>query len=208
MEKKLIIGIVENDSHYRDFLKEKFSDFYEFILWSSGEECYHDDRVKDLDLLLLDIGLPHMSGIELLRILIPKYPQLKILVLSGINSDEIIFDALKFGACGYIWKNELNNLPESIQIIMDGGSFMSPAISVRVLRYFRAKVEPENQVILTNRERQVLELISSGIKISKLSEQLDISLGTARKHIHNIYNKLQVSDRVSLMIKANEMGFL
>lgn len=208
MANKYKIGIVENEDEFRKYIEEILKPFAEIVMWISGEECFHDKRVGELDLLLLDIALPHMNGIDLLKKLKPKYPHVKFLMLSGINSDEMIFNALKFGASGYIWKSEIKHLKDSIQIVIEGGSFMSPAIGVRVLHYFRSKVEPNIENTLSTRERQILELIISGIKVQSISDQLAISISTTRKHIENIYTKLQVSNRVELMKKANEMGYL
>ncbi|MBP9889367.1 MAG: response regulator transcription factor [Leptospiraceae bacterium] len=208
MVNKYKIGIVEDESEFRKYIEEILESFSDMIMWGSGEDCFHDKRVGELDILLLDIGLPHMNGIDLLKKLKPKYPHLKILMLSGINSDEMIFNALKFGASGYIWKSEIKHLKDSIQIIIEDGSFMSPTIGVRVLHYFRSKVETNIETALTTRERQILELIISGLKVQNISDQLAISISTTRKHIENIYTKLQVSNRVELMKKANEMGYL
>ncbi len=201
------IGIVENEGNFRTFLVENLSDFAEIAVWKSAEECYNDEQVASLQLILLDIGLPHMNGIELLKLLKVQYPDLKILIISGLNSDNTVFDALKFGANGYIWKNETKNLRECVEIILAGGSFMSPSIGVRVMHYFRSKVPINSDEVLSAREKQVLELVITGFKVNTISDQLGITVGTTRKHINNIYAKLQVSNRIQLLKKANEMGY-
>lgn len=201
------IGIVENEGNFRTFLVDNLVDFGDIVVWKSAEECYSDDSVSELKLVLLDIGLPHMNGIELLKLLKSKYPELKILIISGLNSDDTVFDALKFGANGYIWKSETKNLKECVEIILADGSFMSPSIGVRVMHYFRSKVPPNSDQVLSAREKQVLELVITGFKVNTISDQLGITIGTTRKHINNIYAKLQVSNRIQLLKKANEMGY-
>ena len=84
---------------------------------------------------------------------------------------------------------------------------MSPSIGVRVMHYFRSKVPPNSDQVLSAREKQVLELVITGFKVNTISDQLGITIGITRKHINNIYAKLQVSNRIQLLKKANEMGY-
>jgi DNA-binding NarL/FixJ family response regulator len=207
MDKKMNIGIVENEASFRDSITSILKDFADLIVWKSAEECYRDERLQEINFLVLDIGLPHMNGIDFLKLIRPKFPNIKILILSGINSDEMIFDALKFGANGYIWKKEIKNLKESIEVLQQDGSFMSSSIGVRVLHYFRSKVKTDSSEDLSSREKQVLELVINGLKIIEISDQLGIAVSTTKKHISNIYEKLQVTNRVGLVKKANELGY-
>lgn len=201
------IGIVENEEGFRTRLREELSEFETVYVWKSAEESSRDDMLPSLDILLVDIGLPDMNGIDLIRLVKDRFPELKILVISGISSDEMIFQALLCGADGYVWKNELKDLKNSIDDIMNGGSVMSPSIGMRILHFFRSRLIPEEES-MSLREKQVLELIISGMKNSKIADHLDISEGTVRKHINNIYRKLQVNNRVELMRKASRMGYL
>lgn len=200
------IGIVENEEAFRNRLKDELNCFEKITLWKNAEDCYRDEILSNLDILLVDIGLTDMSGIDLIRLIKDKFPDLKILVISGISSDETIFQALQFGANGYILKSELKELKTSIDDILNNGSVMSPSIGIRVLHFFRSRLNSKEE-ILSLREKQVLELIIAGMKNSKIAIQLGISEGTIRKHINNIYEKLHVTNRVELMKKAAEMGY-
>jgi DNA-binding NarL/FixJ family response regulator len=200
------IGIVENEEVFRNRLKEELLEYENISIWKNAEDCYRDNNLQNLDILLVDIGLPDMSGIDLIKLVKEKFSALKILVISGISSDDTIFQALQFGANGYIWKNELKELKSSIEDILNDGSVMSPSIGIRVLHFFRSRLCPSEE-ILSLREKQVLELIISGMKNNKIAFQLGISEGTIRKHINNIYKKLHVTNRVELMKKASEMGY-
>lgn len=207
MEPNYKIGIVENEETFRSLLKEELSEFESLYIWKSAEECSRGDMLESLDILLVDIGLPDMNGIDLIRLVKDRFPEKKILVISGFFSDDMIFQALLAGANGYVWKNELKGLKNIVVDILNGGSFMSPSIGMRILHFFRSRLNPEEES-LSFREKQVLELIIAGMKNSKIANHLDISEGTVRKHINNIYKKLQVSNRVELMKRASRMGYL
>lgn len=207
MNSQYKIGMVENEETFRNLLKEELSECETVYIWKSAEECAKDLILQNLDILLVDIGLPDMNGIDLIKFVKEKFPFLKILVISGISSDDTIFQALLSGANGYVWKNELKDLKQSIEVIMNDGSVMSPSIGMRILHFFRSRLIP-TETLLSHREKQVLELIIAGMKIQKIADQLNISEGTVRKHINNIYKKLHVSNRVELMIKASKLGYL
>lgn len=98
------IGIVENEEVFRNRLKEELLEYENISIWKNAEDCYRDNNLQNLDILLVDIGLPDMSGIDLIKLVKEKFSALKILVISGISSDDTIFQALQFGANGYIWK--------------------------------------------------------------------------------------------------------
>ena len=157
------IGIVENEEFFRMCLKEELLEYENTFIWKNAEDCYRDDILQNLDILLVDIGLPDMNGIDLIKLIKEKFPLLKILVISGISSDDTIFQALQSGANGYIWKNELKELKSCVEDILNDGSVMSPSIGIRVLHFFRSRLNPTEQ-ILSLREKQVLELIIAGMK--------------------------------------------
>jgi len=168
----------------------------------------NDHRVESLDALLIDIGLPHMNGIDLLKLIHSRYPKLKIIIITAFNADDMIFNALKFGASGYIWKNEIKNIKDSVLAILEGGSYMSPSIGIHISQYFRSQVKENSDSSLSTREKQILELIITGRSVTQISKLLSVSEGTIRKHINNIYSKLEVSNRVQLMQKARGMGYV
>ena len=133
------IALVENEEKYRNILREELSSQKEWELsfYNSAEEFWREKQMDKFDLVYVDINLVHMDGIELVSKVYDKLPQLKMVMLTGLGSDEDIFSALQAGALGYIWKSELGNLIQSTKTFLEGGSFMSPTIAFRIQMYFK-----------------------------------------------------------------------
>ncbi len=174
--------------------------------WQTAEAAYHDLPDRPLDLIFIDIGLPGMSGSDLVSVLADEYKGMRILVLTSIRTDDEIMRCLKRGAIGYILKGEPIDLAEAVRSVMEGGAIMTPSIAARVLHLFRG---PERATVsLTPRETQVLEEIISGYSAAEIARTLGTAEGTVRQQIKSIYSKLQVRSRVQLMRKARDLGFL
>jgi len=156
-------------------------------------------RVKyDLpDVVLSDIGLPGMSGIEGIRILKEQYPDLIVLVLTVYDDNEKIFDALCAGASGYLLKQtEPAELLKSVKEAVAGGAPMSPGVAARVIKLFREVRPPERvDYDLTPHETRLLKLLVEGHNYVTASEELKISYNTIKFHVRNIYDKLQVHSK-------------
>ncbi|TGL48469.1 DNA-binding response regulator [Leptospira meyeri] len=210
--KSISIGIIEDNL---DFLQSlcavlKQNSHLNLVTWNSAEDFWANGQSKEWDLLILDIGLPGMSGIDVLK----TYHTLesrKSLVISSLQTDDAIFSALRNGASGYIWKSELDSLPETIQTILDGGSVISPSIAAKVLLSFRKPQTHTDSFIvgvevLTPRERQILELIVEGDNPSQIASLFGTTVGTVRQQIKAIYKKLQVNTRVQMLKKARQFG--
>jgi DNA-binding NarL/FixJ family response regulator len=163
----------------------------------SMEECLA--RVKnDLpDVILSDIGLPGMSGIEGIRILKERFPDLIVLVLTVYDDNEKIFDALCAGASGYLLKQtEPAELLKSVKEAVAGGAPMSPEVAARVIKLFREVRPPERvDYDLTPHELRLLKLLVDGYNYVTASEELKISYNTIKFHVRNIYDKLQVHSK-------------
>lgn len=204
------LGVVEDDGQFRssvvEILKTDSPD-HQIRTWRSAEEFWNDEGQEDLDLVFLDIQLPHMSGVELARMVRVKFPELRMIMLTHVTSDETIFRALKAGALGYVLKSELHDLPALTRVVMEGGSVITPTIAFRVLRSFR-DTAPEEDYNLTKRERQILETLSRGTSTKKTAEILGIAENTLRNHVKNIYRKLNVRNQLEMMRKASEMGLI
>ena len=156
-------------------------------------------RIKyDLpDVVLSDIGLPGMSGIEGIRILKERYPDLVILVLTVYDDNEKIFDALCAGASGYLLKHtEPSQLINSVKEAVSGGAPMSPEVAAKVIKLFREVRPPEKvEYDLTPHELRLLKLLVEGYNYVTAAEQLKISYNTIKFHVRNIYDKLQVHSK-------------
>ena len=156
------------------------------------------------DVVLTDIGLPGMSGIEGIRILKERHPDLSIIALTVYDDDERIFDALCAGASGYLLKNTPPaRLLESLKEVASGGAPMSPEVARRVITLFREFRPPDrSQSTLTQQENELLKLIVDGHSYKTAASKLDISVSTVSFHLQNIYNKLQVHSKTEAVAKA------
>jgi DNA-binding NarL/FixJ family response regulator len=156
------------------------------------------------DVVLTDVGLPGMSGIEGARILKQTHPELPVVALTVYDDDEDVFSALCAGATGYLLKNTPPaKLLESLKEVVSGGAPMSPEIALRVIRLFREfSPPPRASYRLTQQEVQLLKLIVNGHTYKTAARELDISISTVSFHLQNIYNKLQVHSKTEAVAKA------
>jgi DNA-binding NarL/FixJ family response regulator len=167
------------------------------------EALSHLETTKP-DVLLTDIGLPGMSGIEGIRIFHGRFPELPIIALSVYDTDDNIFSALCAGASGYLLKNTPPaRLLESLSEVLAGGSPMSPEIARRVVHLFREFRPPERASYdLTRQESELLKLLVDGHHYKTAAQQMGISTNTVAFHLKNIYSKLQVHSKSEAVAKA------
>ena len=212
------IAIVDDNSFLIHATKEKLALFDEFTIKFSA--CDGTDLIEkmqanhNIDLILMDIEMPKMNGIEATEIIKQKYPQIKIIMLTVFDNDENIFNAIKAGADGYLLK-EVNprDLQQGIIETINGGATMTPSIAMKTLKLFRNPVTfdpsvPKEDINLTTREIEVLDQLSKGLKYKNIAENLFLSEGTIRKHVENIYNKLKVHNRLEAIQKAKNNNFI
>lgn len=166
------------------------------------------------DIILMDIEMPEMNGIDATEIIKNKYPQIKILVLTVFDNDENIFNAIKAGADGYLLKDaKQQKIYESIIEIMEGGAAMSPSIALKTMKLLHNPISIENfteneLISLTPREIEILEQLSKGLKNQAIADNLFLSYSTVKKHIENIYTKLQAHNRIEVIQKAKKNNIL
>jgi len=154
-----------------------------------------------VDLVLMDIQMPIMDGIEATRELKQKYPHIKVIVSTVFDEENYIMEAIMAGANGYLLKDERpEKLIEAIREGMDGGAPMSSSVARKALNLIRYGVKDEEasevNFNLTKRETEILEQLATGLNYNQIAENLFISPGTVRKHIENIYQKLHVHNKV------------
>ena len=158
--------------------------------------------------------MPVLNGIETTVIVKNKFPHIKIIMLTVFDNDENIFNAIKAGADGYLLK-EINakDLHDGIVETLNGGAAMNPSIALKTLKLLRNPISIDNlqdkeDIQLTPRETEVLEQLSKGLNYIKIAENLILSTGTVRKHIENIYKKLQVHNKLEAVQKAKKNNLI
>jgi DNA-binding NarL/FixJ family response regulator len=170
----------------------------------SMEEALARLKYEQPDVVLSDIGLPGMNGIEGIGIIKEKYPQVVVLMLSVYDDDERIFDALCAGASGYLLKRTPPaKLLESLREAVTGGAPMSPEVALKVIRLFR-DVRPAEKVEydLTPHETRLLKLLVEGHNYTTAADELNVSYNTIKFHMRNVYSKLQVHSKSEAVAKA------
>lgn len=204
----ILVAIVEDNDTIREGLKQ-------LIGSSAGFECVGafvsaEDALARLpeasaDVVLMDINLPGMSGIECSHHLKGILPKLQIMMLTVYENDEYIFPALKAGASGYMVKRTRpEKLLEAIGELRGGGSPMSAEIARRVVQTFHEQrmLDQQHTDELTNREREILGYLANGLRYKEIADRLFISPATVRTHIHKIYEKLHVRSKSEAILKV------
>jgi DNA-binding NarL/FixJ family response regulator len=201
------VAIVEDQRRTREGLRALIegSDGYQCVgAWGSMEEALAFDGLAELDVILVDLGLPGISGIEGIAALRQRCPEAALVVLTVYEHNERVFRALCAGAVGYLLKNTpAAKLLEGMQEAVEGGSPMSPEIARRVVEIFR-KFQPPEKVDydLTPHELRLLKLLVKGHSYRSAAEQLGASINTIAFHIKNIYGKLQVHSKSQAVARA------
>jgi len=201
------VAIVEDRREIRDALTMLINGTEGFRCcgaYRTMEEALDKIKGEVADVVLSDIGLPGMSGIEGIRILKERYPSLLLLMLSVYDDDERIFDALCAGACGYLLKRTSPaRLIECLKEAVQGGAPMSPEVARRVVALFRDIRPPERaDYQLTPHETRLLKLLVEGHNYKTAAPELGVSFHTIHFHVRNIYEKLQVHSKSEAVSKA------
>lgn len=207
----LRIAIFDDNKNIRESIKMLLQTEPEFEV--AGVFCHVLDCIEDIretnpDVVLMDIEMPGMSGIEAVKLIKKGFPQIQILMQTVFEDDDRVFDSICAGASGYILKNQLNiKLVDAIRELQYGGSPMSPSIARKVLNKMQQiphAVKPEEapDYHLTAREKEVLLCIVNGLAYKMIADQLNISYETVRSHVKKIYEKLHVASLTEAVAKA------
>lgn len=172
-------------------------------VFDNAEDALKAIAPKSFDVVIMDIKLPGISGIECTQLLKQKYPELKIMMCTVFDDDEKIYRAISAGADGYILKRSRPEiLIESIKELMEGGAPISGYVAKKVLQSFRQTMPLNmNESQLSEREQEVLSLLAAGYRNKEVADKLSVSPKTIKAHIYNIYQKLHVTSRIEAINK-------
>ena len=212
---KAKILLVEDHAVLRQGLKALFAEEPDIEIVgeaNDGREALR--RVSELrpDVVLMDISMPDLNGIEATRQIRRSYPEVKVVVLSMHVNEEYVFQMLQIGAVGYVLKqSDSAELLIAIRAALSGGSFLSPPISRVIIddyvRRAKARGQDSDLDLLTPREREVLQLLAEGRSNQKIAQQLGISVKTVERHRSNMMNKLSISNKTELIKYALRKGW-
>ncbi len=205
----ITVAIVEDNNDIRLALEQIIESADGYTLAGScinGEEALVKLPILNPQVVLMDIGLGGISGIEVVRELKASHPDILFMMCTIYDEDEKIFEALSAGASGYILKKTSpGKLLEGIKELIEGGAPMSSQIARKVVNAFKGQTPtavPGSALdVLSRREKEILEMLSTGLLYKEISEKLSISAETVRKHLYHVYEKLHVSNRIEAVNK-------
>ncbi len=188
----------------------------------SGEDALEAMERSLPDVVLCDLGLPRMSGIEVTRNLKARHPGVEVLIFTIFDEEDKVLDAIRAGAAGYLLKGATaEKIVEAIKDVRGGGTVIQPSLARRLLRHFNPEgppkavgasaatnERPEEVPSLTQRESEILELIAKGLSNTEAGRVLGISAGTIRTHLEHIYEKLDVTNRVEAVTEGIRKGLI
>ena len=202
------VSIVEDLDEVREGLAGLIRSDKELLLLDTFENA--ESAIKTIpsncpDIVIMDINLPGMSGIDCIRKVKDKCRNTQFMMFTVYENDEKVLEALQAGATGYLLKKtEPQRILESIKELSSGGSPMSSNIARKLVNVFFNSKRPGRKEILTDRENEVLQLLADGLLYKEIADKLFIAHGTVRQHIHNIYEKLHVQNRTEAVNKFFE----
>lgn len=212
----IYIAIAEDNSFVRQAILERLQSHKEIVvshMANNGEELLRLlEKDSNIDLVLMDLQMPILNGIETTRQLKQRYPQIKVLILTMFDDDENLFNAIMAGAQGYLLKEDNSQLLfNGIMDTITGGAAMSASMALKTLNLIRQPLAPNKEATdfgLTKREVELLTQLKNGLTYEQIAANLFISYHTVRKHIENIYRKLHVTNKVEAVQKAAENRLL
>lgn len=206
--KRISIGIIEDDPVVQQSLTSFLgaNPEFEISFVVNSIEAFSDLNLEELsskaNILLLDIQLPGMSGLEGIRILKRRLSPVDIIMLTTFEDKDKIFKALCAGACSYLSKQvPLKKIQEAILTVSKGGSYMTPMIARKVVNYFKPK-PMKKEAKLTARQQQIVEGLLRGLSYKMVAAELNITLDTVRAHVKNIYRVLEINSKAELIKRA------
>ncbi len=205
--------IADDHTFYREGIRAMLQGLVEIEMVgeaATGDETVAQAEVIQPDVILMDIKMPGMNGIEATRRILNASPHIRVLVVTMFEDDESVFAAMRAGARGYLLKDaDHDELLRAVKAVSRGEAIFSPVIAQRMIHYFSALPQSASATAfpeLTAREREILQRIAQGESNGAIANHLSVSLKTVQNHVSNIFSKLQVADRAQAIIRARDAG--
>lgn len=212
MTDSIRVLIVDDHAPFREGLRALLSSVPDMSVVGeaeSGEAAIQSAAKLQPDVILMDIQMPNMNGIEATRQIYQSSPHIGVIVLTMFEDDDSVFAAMRAGARGYLLKGaDQAEILRAIHSVKSGEAMFGPAIARRLISFFN-QVQPQAQnpfPQLTDREREILDMIARGMNNTEIASAFTLSPKTVRNHVSNIFNKLQVADRAQAIIRARDAG--
>jgi len=219
-DKKISVVIADDHGLFREMLYHTLMEEDDIEVVGEavdGKEAIELTRKLKPDILLLDISMPRMDGLEATKILNRESPETRIVILTAKDDDDYVFDLIQAGATGYLLKDtSTDNVISAVRSAQNGESVVQPRVASKILREFarlmdRKKEDPSKEMIiklqvLTQREKQVVQLVGKGLNNKEIAKKLFISEATVKTHVANSIRKLNLRDRVELVLFAVQSG--
>ena len=210
MPPKIRVVIAEDEESYRRALRrtiEMSSDIDLVAVCHDGKQAIESCLEHHPDVLLTDINMPYVDGLELIHRVLADDPAAHIVVLTVQDDDETIFDAFRLGACGYLLKTSMpNEVLEAIRLAHRGEAKITPRVASRLIEDFRRTAREQDRsaerIVLSVREREILELLARGMRNREIAASLEIAEKTVKNHVSAILKALQVDTRTEAALKA------
>ena len=213
----ITIAVTDDNDMLRRVIVERLKNDFQILFEASSAKsmlryllangiCHHPQ------VILMDIEMPEMNGIEATRQIKEINHEIKIIMLTVFEDDDKVLHAIKAGADGYLIKEEKKErINECILDVVNGGSYMSPSVAIKALKYLQKNYVPKEAVPgnpLSHREQEILQMIIDGCSYADIASRLFISMATVKSHIYHIYEKLQVGNKIEAAKKATDNRWL
>ena len=205
--------IADDQQLIRESLKiilDSNPDFEVVKVVGSGQEVLESLKTESIDIILMDVRMPNMSGVDCTRIVKKEYPNIKVIILTTFDDDEYIYDALKYGASGYLLKGcSLEELSTAIHNVLSGGACFNPNVAGKVAQFFSQMANSHTEVSFDGEEKEydfsdteqkIIAQIGHGYSNKEIAQKLGFSEGTIRNYLSVILDKLELRDRTQLAI--------
>lgn len=180
---------------------------------ANGAEAVRIAKRERPDVVLMDVRMPEMDGLEATRLISSESSEIKVIVLTTFDIDEYVYGALRAGASGFLLKDApADDLVAAIRVVAGGDALLAPSVTRRIIERFAAGPDPNRTVEglddLTDRETEVLRLVARGLSNSEIAEELFVSEATVKTHVSHVLTKLGIRDRVQAVVAAYESGLI